>query len=719
MKTRFSFLIFLFVSLFQTVVLSAQTYTVKGVVADDKGAPLISVNVYIQETLEGTSSGEDGSFSFQTSSKGEVTLCAQMLGYNPTSFKGKAAVMGNVRLVLTPQNVALQEVFVTAGSYRLQGSSKWKEMSPVSIATTAGAVGDIYNGIAMLPGVQAAGESGKLMVRGGDSRESQTYIDEMHVLSPYTYTPANSAARGRYSPFLFEGINFSSGGFTSDYAQSLSSVLPLTTKDESPVTKIGVNLLTVGLGGGGTKAWKNSSLSFNGDYQNIGPYNELFPDSYSWINPYQRISGESQFRKTFANKGIWKTYVAYDRTTFAQHTLESFNPISRTMDFEEDNLYLNSTFRKTLGRDYKFFSGIAISSNKKRIDGARLPLDALNETESEVHLKIKTEKRYSNLYKLTAGVESMLRRDTLSYRAPSTNITGGEISHGINSLFLLNDFNLSSNLQGNVSARMEQTTLNDGWRLLPRASLTYKMSDFYLSAIAGLYQQLPENSFLLRNPTLSAERCWQYIAGAYHEANGKSYRLEAYYKKYNGLATNLNNMYASDGYGSSKGIDLFLNDREVLKNLEYMLAYSYNDSHRKYGDYPVEAMPQYASKHNLSLAFKYWISGIRSTIGITNRYASGRPYHNPNEEGFMQHTTSAYNSLDFSISFLLSKKIIIHSSASNILGRNNLYNYTYSPPRGRDGAFASSPVNASRNSFFMIGIFITLSGNTAYDVSNF
>ena len=43
-------------------------------------------------------------------------------------------------------------------------------MSPVNIATTAGAVGDIYNGIALVPGVQAAGESGKLMVRGGDSR---------------------------------------------------------------------------------------------------------------------------------------------------------------------------------------------------------------------------------------------------------------------------------------------------------------------------------------------------------------------------------------------------------------------------------------------------------------------------------------------------------------------------------------------------------------------
>ena len=119
------------------------------------------------------------------------------------------------------------------------------------------------------------------------------------------------------------------------------------------------------------------------------------------------------------------------------------------------------------------------------------------------------------------------------------------------------------------------------------------------------------------------------------------------------------------------------------------------------------------------VALKYWVQPIRSTIGITDRYASGRPYHNPNEEGFMQHTTSPYNSLDLSISFLLNKKVIIHASASNILGRNNVYNYTYSSSRGEDGAFAGSPVNASRNSFFMIGIFITLSGNTAYDVSNF
>jgi hypothetical protein len=167
MKTHCRLLFFLSVFLLQTAISYAQTYTVAGIVVDDKGAPMMSVNIYIRETLEGTSSREDGSFDFKTTAKGEITLCAQMLGYTPAYMKGEASGMRWVHLVLHPQNVALQEVFVTAGNYRLQGSSKWKEMSPVSIATTAGAVGDIYNGIALLPGVQAAGESGKLMVLGG------------------------------------------------------------------------------------------------------------------------------------------------------------------------------------------------------------------------------------------------------------------------------------------------------------------------------------------------------------------------------------------------------------------------------------------------------------------------------------------------------------------------------------------------------------------------
>ncbi|NYI51156.1 hypothetical protein [Macellibacteroides fermentans] len=56
------------------------------------------------------------------------------------------------------------------------------------------------------------------------------------------------------------------------------------------------------------------ALPSTADYQNIGPYNKLFPDSYDWINPYNESQARASSEKTLANKGIWKTYLAYDRT---------------------------------------------------------------------------------------------------------------------------------------------------------------------------------------------------------------------------------------------------------------------------------------------------------------------------------------------------------------------------------------------------------------------
>lgn len=130
----------------------------------------------------------------------------------------------------------------------------------MDLVTTAGSEGDLYKSISLLPGTQVAGADGRLLVRGGSSRESQTYIDDMYVLSPYTATSDNVPSRGRYSPFHFDGISFSMGGYSPEYSQSLSSVLPLYTKDENPVSKIGASIMNVGPGGGGTKHGKKALL---------------------------------------------------------------------------------------------------------------------------------------------------------------------------------------------------------------------------------------------------------------------------------------------------------------------------------------------------------------------------------------------------------------------------------------------------------------------------
>ncbi len=694
------FLLVLILSVF-TVDLSAQ-YTIEGIVTDESSNPLGYVNVFLQETLEGASSDEGGRFRFTTSASGTVTLSAMMLGYETYNQSLQLPVSSAVIIKMSTANVALNEVEIVASSYQLKGNSQWKQMNAVDLVTTGGSAGDLYNSIATLPGTQVVGESGRLFIRGGESREAQTYIDDMHVLNPYTSNGDESEpVRGRYSPFMFEGMSFSLGGYDPEYSQGLSSVLPLHTKDESPISKYGVNVSSVGLAGGGTKAFNTGSASVNLDYQNLGPYYKIVPDHREWITPYQKVSGSTQLRYEPTAASIIKLYGGYDYTYLKQR-MDQY-----AFRLKENNLYLNSTYRNKLPEGYNLFAGAAFSYRDQNIHGALVADDLFAIKEWEIHLKTKIQKRFSGLFKLQAGIESMIRfYDTHYQDGP---LLQRDINHSINAAFATGSLYFSDRLNLSVSSRAEYTTVNKEWNYTPRAVLNYSIKDIHLSAIAGRYTQLTDNEYMIRNFLLPSENCWHYIVGAYHQKKNRVYRLEAYYKQYDKLTWEKDDKLTALGDGYSKGIDLFFNDAELIKNFEYRIAYSLNYSERKYRDYPVKDVPQYATRHNASLSLKYDLSAIKSIIGITNRFASGRPYHNPDKAGFMNSTTPHYNSLDISWTFLANKKLIIYGSASNILGRKNIYNYTSS----------GTPMTTASRHFFYIGVFITLGGNTAYDVSNF
>jgi hypothetical protein len=680
---------------------------VRGIVTDESSQPLPYANVFIKETLEGTSSDETGNFSFTTSASGAVTLSAMMLGYETYSQALQLPAASSLTIRMRPTNVSLGEVEIVASSFQLSGSSQWQKMNAVDLVTTGGSVGDLYKSIATLPGSQVNAESGKLFIRGGESRETQTYIDDMHVLAPYTTTSENEPVRGRYSPFMFEGMAFSLGGYDPEYSQGLSGVLPLSTKDESPVSKYGVNVSSVGGGGGGTKAFTAGSASINLDYQHLGPYYSVYPSRYNWINPYQHFSAGTQVRFEPTRKSLVKLYAGYDHTRFKQRTGGNY-----PFHLNENNYYVNTTGRNELGKGYHLFGGMAFSFRNQQVNGALQAGDRAGLKERELHLKARLSKRYSTLFRLQAGVESMIRFFDTRYEQPPYAAEpgrAGEISHAVNALFATGSFHFSDQLSLALSSRAEYTTINKAWNYTPRIAFNYGLSDYYLSAIAGRYTQLTDNEYMVQQAGLPSESCLHYIIGGYHQKNNRVYRLEAYYKVYDKLTCIENGLLNASGDGYSKGIDAFFNDAGLIDNFEYRLSYSFNDSKRKYRDYPVKDTPQFASRHNLSFSVKYNLPVLKSIAGITNRYASGRPYHNPAKEGFMNARTPSYNSLDISWTFLATKKLIIFASASNVLGRKNIFNYT---PSG-------SPMTTASRSFFFIGVFITLGGNTAYDVSNF
>jgi len=697
----------------------AQLRTVEGKVLNEQSKPLANANIFIKGAIDGAISDSLGYFIFTTSRKGEITLCARMLGYVEFTVQVRETTTTPLVLKMRQDNITLDNVVVTAGNFRLKGNSQFGKMSAVDIVTTAGSSGDLYHSLRTLPGAQMVGESGKLFIRGGDSNESQTYIDEMHVLSPYTTTGDNIPVRGRYSPFMFEGINFSTGASASEYAQGLSSVLALNTKDVSPITKIGVNASSVGVSGGGTQAFEKGSVSVNLDYQNLKPYYSLFPSRMNWIDPYRLFSGSSQIRFNPNQRTVFKTFIGYDRTTFIQQLASSDNLTNRNFGMKDDNFYLNSTFQETTESGYKIFAGAACSFKNQHIDNAVIPEDTYRDKEWEIHLKTKATKRFTDFLRLNVGIENFLRHDETTYTYSSAIHSDSAINHSIRAVFATAVFNISPDLYAELSDRLEYTSINNLWNSNPRLAVSYNVKGIHFSGIIGKYTQLPENKYLMLNKNLLAEQCTQYVGGIYYEKKEKIYRIEAYYKKYNDLALQEPTVLNSDGYGYSKGVDMFFNDRALIKNFEYMLAYSFNLSKRKYQDYTELSTPQYATTHNATASIKYNITAVKSILGITNRFASGRPYHDPTKDGIMNSTTGFYNSVDMSLTYLASKKVIIYASATNLLGRQNVYNYNYTADATSPGGYRKTPVIDSSNHFFYIGIFITLSGKTAYDVSNF
>ncbi|WP_291527920.1 TonB-dependent receptor plug domain-containing protein [Bacteroides sp. UBA939] len=638
-------------------------------------------------------------------------------------------------------SVDLKEV-VVKGKRTPVANSRWSDMHPIELVTVGGANGDLYQALQTLPGTQLQGESGRLLVRGGSSDESQTYIDGMHVLNPYTATAINSPARGRYSTFMFSGVNLESGGAPLEYGEALSAVLPLETKDKSPVNKLGINASTVGFGSGGTRAFDKGSLSVNLDYQDLCVYDRIYPGRTDFADPYRMMTASAQFRYHPDDATLFKIYFGYDRTDFSNYEGQERTNLSnheeqmqtgfsnyegqerRLFDLGENNFYLNTTFRKTTSKGWNWFAGAAYGFFEQKINNVSLSGDGWMERQQELHIKAKVFKRLSPTFRLDVGTESFIRQYENRYKYQPAGIAEAsetpqtdnhnKMTPTITAAFLSATYYPVEQLKAELSLRTEYTSGNRQANLSPRLSVNYYLGSVVFSATAGRYTQLPVNRLLVQNESLKSEVCTQYNLGARFENGGRLYKAEIYYKDYNHLALiekgtiNLAEVVTSGGYGHSKGFDLFFNDRVLVKNLEYQLSYTYNVSKRKFRELTELTTPQYATRHNASVVLKYSIPRIGTIVGLTNRFSSGRPYHNPALPGLMNDEVKPYNSLDLGLTYLLSKKVIIHASATNILCRQNEF-----------GKVDNKAILASEDHFFYVGVYITIGKKAAYDVSNF
>lgn len=682
------FLTTLFLALAALCPALAQTQ-INGTVSDAQG-PLIGVNVFVVGTLDGSITDSLGRFSFKTPRTGELTLRAVLLGYEEYSRTADASQLLGLEIRLREKAASLDEVVVTASTYSIGKSNQIKTLDALDVVMAGNSCGDVIAALQVLPGTQKVGEDGKLYVRGGESEECQTFVNGMHVLVPYSTNVEGQSQRGRFSPFLFKGMSFSLGGYGGEYGQALSSVLPMETTDVASSDKLGVSASLVDWNVGGTKAFEHSSLSFNAALTSLGLYTKLFPDRCDWTHPYRKLSGEAQYKWDLSANSVLKTYAGYDWTTVGLRTE------GRSLSMNEHNLYANATLRTRFGAGWTLFAGVAESAVFSDIDDALIAGDHYHNSRNEVHLKAELQRRFSPQFKMSAGVEGYLRDSDKSYEE-----TGYRLDYRLLGAHVDAQLRIVPRLFLNLSARGEQVSYSREWLLMPRATLSFVPSTrFQASVMAGRYSQTPEDDYIARGLRRIRQSTADHLILSMQYSTAKTLlRIEPYYKWYHHLPLLSGGVYTADGYGYSRGFDVYLENSSLVDNLIVTAAYSFNDSQRLYLDYDVPRTPEYASRHNLRLTAKYTVG--KFILGLAETYASGRV--------FAAGTTPCYNSLDANLTWLAHPKVIVYASLNNLLGRTNVYRIH---PDG-------SQVAATRDRFFYIGVFVSLKNNKAYDISNF
>ena len=683
MKHRLTHIIILLLAAWNV----AAQITISGIVSDGK-EPLAGANVFIMGTIDGCLTDSLGQFTFTTMKTGEMTLKVTFIGFDDYTLTADSSQLDHLTILMKERATTIDEVVVTASTFRFGKSENFKTMDALDVVMAGNSCGDIVAALQTLPGTQTVGESGKLYVRGGESDECQTFINGMHVLVPYSTETENTAVRGRFSPFLFKGINFSLGGYGGEYGQALSSVLPMETSDMATSDKYGVSASLVDWNIGGTKAFKSSSLSFNAALTSMGLYNRLFKERNVYTRPYRKLSGEAQYKKEFNASSILKSYVGYDLTSVGQQI------DGRNLSLKEHNIYANVTYKTSIGRGFSLFTGIANSSVFNDIDNARIMGDHYRNFRNEVHLKAEVRKVCSNTLKMSAGIEDYIRHSMLEY-----DVYNYHLDYHILASHIDAQWRIVPRLFLNLSSRVEM--MRGDWLMMPRATLSYiPNNQLQFSLVAGRYSQTAEDDYLAQNNEMKCQSTADHaIFSIQYQTPSTLVRIEPYWKKYHRLPLLKDGRYQPHGYGTSRGVDVFLEDHSIVKNLTTTLSYSFNDSERLYRDYTRLQTPDYASRHNLRLTAKYGMGKI--FFGLSESYASGRHFDNC--------TTPHYNSVDMNVTFLVSPKVIVYTSLNNIFGRTNIFRYDT----------AGRPVTASRDRFLYIGIFISLKNNKAYDISNF
>lgn len=723
------------ITVFVLILLSVQSISsqtkISGKVTDQKKQTIPGANILIKGSYDGISSSVDGSYSFTANDTGEATIAVSFIGYETLEKKvrltGKDIVFNPV---LKEAFNELKVVTISAGTIEASDERRTTVLKPLDIVTTAGGLGDINGALKTLPGAQQVGESAELFVRGGTGAETKTIIDGMVVNNPFYSANPDIASRGRFSPFIFKGTVFSTGGYSAQYGQAMSSVLALETNDLPDRTSSTVAISSVGVGVGHNHLWKEKNMSAGADinYTNLTPYFNIVKQAPEYTAQPQFSGGSVNFRKKTSPSGIIKFYGYFNLSNFGFKTpsLDSTNGYKNLFELANTNVYTNLTYKERLGEKWVLNVGASYSTN---VDKINLSFDTIRSQSDLSQGRVMVSRGIGKMSIIRAGAEYQYSFEGFNIKGTSYGYhfeNRTNVYDNYSAEFVEADVFLSQKLVMRLGGRGEYSTIMNKYVTAPRASVSYKTGDYSTVSFAyGQFYQKPEHNFLLNPQIPGYNKATHYIANIQKVDDFHTLRLEIYYKKYDNLtlynpdsAATLTRTVSNNGYGYAQGLDLFWRDKKTFNGVDYWISYTYLDTKRLYLYYPKEVTPPFAATHTATLVFKKFFVKQNLSTGFTYTYASGRPYNNPRNtpSEFMSQSTIDYNSLGVNCAFLKQIKkcfAVLAFAVTNVFGQDQVFGYRYSYDLQR-----SQAITPPAKRFFFVGLFLSFGTDRSKDVIN-
>lgn len=222
--------IFALICIFLSVNISAKVL-IHGKILDEENQPLEFVTVHIANTAVGTTSDLNGNYELSTSGQDTITIVYSCIGYKEEKrqlIKPEGDITLNLRMNINSQ--VLEEVNVT--EFRKQTNTMQRIDANAFKLSPDVSGGSIEAMLTTMAGVNSSNEmSSQYSVRGGTYDENSVYINGIEIYRPQLVSSGQQEGLSIINPDLVGEVNFSTGGFSAEYGDKMSSALDITYRE--------------------------------------------------------------------------------------------------------------------------------------------------------------------------------------------------------------------------------------------------------------------------------------------------------------------------------------------------------------------------------------------------------------------------------------------------------------------------------------------------------